>query len=71
MRYQQHMQHIHNQATASAIEVAAFCLMEDVVELLIKTGVKPEGTLLTKIRELQRYEYGKITPVHNEPRASK
>lgn len=68
--YTKYMQHIHNQAIASAIEMAVLCVTEDILELLIKTGVKPHAELLKKIRSLQKYEYGKITPINNEPCAS-
>ena len=56
-RYAKYMQHIHNQATASAIEQAVMLFTQDVLDLLIKTGVHDGSMLVNKIKDLQKYEY--------------
>lgn len=56
-RYQKHMQHIHNAAQAMAIENAVMLLTEDIVDYLIKGGVKPGAPLLKEVRDLCKYEY--------------
>lgn len=58
-RYKKFMQKIHNVGTASAIEMAALLLTEDILDHLIKTGVKEDSKLLKDIRSLQSYEYKK------------
>jgi len=56
-RYTKYMQHIHNQGIASAIEQAIMLFTEDVLDLLVKTGVRDNSLLINKIRDLQKYEY--------------
>lgn len=56
-RYQTHMQHIHNQATAQSIEQAARLLLEDVADFLIKSGVKAESQLIKDVKAFDQYEY--------------
>lgn len=56
-RYKKHMQHIHNQATASSIEMAVTLLLDDISEYLIKSGVKPDSRLIKEIKEFNKYEY--------------
>lgn len=56
-RYQKHMQHIHNQATARSIETAVQLVLEDVAEFLIKTGVKPGSKLIKDVKSFHQYEY--------------
>lgn len=51
------MQHIHNQATASSIEMAVVLLLDDISEYLIKSGVKPDSRLIKEIKEFNTYEY--------------
>lgn len=58
-RYKKHMQKVHNIGTATSIEMAVLLIMEDVVDHLIKTGVKEDSKLLKDIRDLQSYEYKK------------
>lgn len=56
-RYQKHMQQIHNQATAQSIESAVRLLTEDIIDFLIKAGVRQHSALLKDIRNLSKYEY--------------
>lgn len=56
-RYEKHMQHIHNKATAMSIEMAVELLIDDIVECLIKSGVKHDASLLKDIRKLSHYQY--------------
>ena len=66
-RYKNFMQQVHNQAIAHDIEWAAARLTEDVIDLLIKTGVRPGSPILNKIKELQKYEYsGSILSSNNK-----
>jgi hypothetical protein len=58
-RYKKHMQKVHNVGTATSIEMAVLLIIEDVVDHLIKTGVKADSKLLKDIRGLQSYEYKK------------
>ena len=52
-RYKKHMQQVHNQATATSIEMAVCLLVEDI----INNGVKADARLLKDLRELSKYEY--------------
>lgn len=56
-RYQKHMQHIHNQATASSIEMAVTLLLEDISDFLINSGVKPGCKLIEDIKSFNKYDY--------------
>lgn len=56
-RYAKHMQQIHNQATASAIEQAIVFFTEDAVELLINMGVRNNSPLINKVKDLKKYTY--------------
>lgn len=56
-RYKKHMQNVHNQATATSIEMAVCLLIEDVIDHLVNNGVKPDASLLKNIRNLSKYEY--------------
>lgn len=56
-RYQKHMQHVHNVGQAMAIENAVILLTEDIVDFLVKSGIKQGAPLLRQIRELIKYEY--------------
>lgn len=56
-RYQKHMQHVHNQATAISIEMAVCVLIEDIIEHLINSGVIADSEMVKNVRELSKYEY--------------
>lgn len=56
-RYKKYMQRIHNQAIASDIEAAISFFTQDVLELLVNTGVRHNSELISKIKDLQKYEY--------------
>lgn len=56
-RYKKHMQNVHNQATATSIEMAVCLLIEDVIDHLVNNGVKVDAPLLKTIRNLSKYEY--------------
>lgn len=56
-RYKKHMQQVHNQATATSIEMAVCLLVEDIIDHLINNGVKADARLLKDLRELSKYEY--------------
>lgn len=60
-RYQLHMQLIHNQATALSIEMAVTVFTEDVLEYLIKSGVKADSKIIQDLRNLSKYEYNAKT----------
>lgn len=53
------MAHIHSQATAINIEMAASFLTEDIVNLLIERGIKQNSKLIRDVKELKNYEYKK------------
>lgn len=57
-RYKKHMQKVHNQATATSIEMAVCLLIEDVIEHLVNNGVKEGAPLLKEIRKIAKYQYG-------------
>lgn len=56
-RYQKHMQHIHNIAAAMNIENAVMLLMEDIIDHLIASGMKPDCSMVKEIRNLGKYTY--------------
>lgn len=56
-RYQKYMQSIHSVATASAVEMGVMLIIEDVLDHLIKSGVKPDSNLIKEIRSLKEYTY--------------
>lgn len=56
-RYQRHMQHVHDQATALSIEQATRLLLEDVADFLVKSGVKAESQLIKDVKAFDKYEY--------------
>lgn len=56
-RYQKYMQEIHSVSTAYAIELGAMLIIEDVLDHLIKTGVKADSPLIKQIRSLREYTY--------------
>lgn len=56
-RYQKYMQHIHSQATASAIETAVKLLTEDIVDYLVQHGVKADSNLIAEIKTFKDYVY--------------
>jgi len=63
-RYQKHMQHVHNIGQAMTIENAVMLVIEDVIEHLIKNGVKQDAPLLKQIRALGKYEYNPQKTLH-------
>lgn len=65
-RYQKHMQHVHNIGQATAIENAVMLLMEDVIDFLVKSGVKQDAPILKEIRNLSKYEYNPKSILNNE-----
>lgn len=60
-RYQKHMQHIHNQGTANAIEAAVMCITEDIADYLIKCGVHADSKLIKEVRTFKDYVYNPNT----------
>lgn len=56
-RYAKYMQHIHDIGTANTIENAVSFVIEDIIDYLKKTGVKPESNLLNEIRKIGTYAY--------------
>lgn len=52
------MQQIHNQATAFNVEMGIGLFTNDIIDLLIKTGVKKDSELISKIKSLKNYQYG-------------
>jgi hypothetical protein len=65
-RYQKHMQHIHNIGQAMAIENAVMLLTEDIVDFLVKSGIKEGAPILKDIRALSKYEYNPKQTINNE-----
>ena len=57
------MQHIHNQATATSIEMAVNCLLQDICEFLVKSGVKAESKLINDIKQFKDYDYDAQTQI--------
>lgn len=56
-RYQKYMQKIHSVGTASAVEMGVMLIIEDVLDHLIKSGVKADSPIIKEIRSLREYTY--------------
>lgn len=66
-RYESHMQLVHNQATAMSIELAILLFTEDILDVLIKTGVKENSALINKVRALKKYNYNALQDSYTKP----
>jgi hypothetical protein len=56
-RYQKHMQHIHNIGAAMSIESAVYLVVDDIVDLLVKSGIKADSELIKNVRKCGTYTY--------------
>lgn len=56
-RYQKYMQEIHSVSTAYAIELGALLLTEDILDYLIKSGIKADSKIIKDVRNIKKYEY--------------
>lgn len=51
------MQHIHNIGAAMSIENAVVLVVEDIVDHLVVSGIKPDSKLIKSVRKLGKYTY--------------